>query len=102
MWLSRITAVVDHRDRLDRYRPCVYMVNHTSFIDIWALLRNFPARSGSSSSKRAAGAGGLPPPRRPTSSSLSAAFAGHDVTSQRRRPAPGDRLPRGTRQPTAG
>lgn len=42
MRASRIRAVVDHRDRLDPDRPCVYMVNHTSFIDIWALLQELP------------------------------------------------------------
>lgn len=39
---SRVKAVVQGREHLDPNRPCVYIVNHSSFIDIWALLEELP------------------------------------------------------------
>jgi len=39
---TRISVQVDGRERLDTPRPCVYISNHASFIDIWAILAEFP------------------------------------------------------------
>ncbi len=37
-----ITVRVEGREHLDPGTPCVYMVNHASFIDIWAILAEIP------------------------------------------------------------
>jgi len=37
-----VRVVVEGRERLRDDRPCVYVANHVSFIDIWALLRELP------------------------------------------------------------
>jgi 1-acyl-sn-glycerol-3-phosphate acyltransferase len=39
---TRITVKVEGRERLDPSRPVVYVSNHASFIDIWAILAEFP------------------------------------------------------------
>jgi len=39
---TRITVKVDGRERLDPSNPVVYISNHASFIDIWAILAEFP------------------------------------------------------------
>lgn len=42
MRVSRIRCDVSGREHLDPDRPCVYIVNHVSAIDIWALLQELP------------------------------------------------------------
>jgi 1-acyl-sn-glycerol-3-phosphate acyltransferase len=37
-----ITVAVRGRERLDPSRPCVYIANHASFADIWAILAEVP------------------------------------------------------------
>ncbi len=39
---ARIRLEVEHAERLRPDRPCVYVANHVSFIDIWALLAALP------------------------------------------------------------
>jgi 1-acyl-sn-glycerol-3-phosphate acyltransferase len=39
---SRIRVIVEGRERLDPDRPVVYIANHASEIDIWAILAEFP------------------------------------------------------------
>jgi 1-acyl-sn-glycerol-3-phosphate acyltransferase len=39
---TRISVRIEGRERLDAPRPCVYISNHASFIDIWAILAEFP------------------------------------------------------------
>src|ERR1043166_1895322 len=38
----RIGVVVEGRERLDPKAPCVYIANHVSFLDILAILQEFP------------------------------------------------------------
>src|ERR1051325_3858390 len=38
----RIGVVVEGRERLDPKAPCVYIANHASFLDILAILQEFP------------------------------------------------------------
>jgi 1-acyl-sn-glycerol-3-phosphate acyltransferase len=42
LWGTGITVQIEGRERLDPNTPCVYISNHTSFIDIWAILAEFP------------------------------------------------------------
>jgi 1-acyl-sn-glycerol-3-phosphate acyltransferase len=39
---TRLRVEVEGRERLDPERPCVYIANHVSFVDIWALLAELP------------------------------------------------------------
>ena len=39
---TRITVTVEGREKLDPMVPAVYIVNHASQIDIWAILGEFP------------------------------------------------------------
>lgn len=40
--INGVRVVVEGRERLRDDRPCVYIANHVSFVDIWVLLRELP------------------------------------------------------------